>query len=124
MAKILNIGGLTKTNESRVIVIEGVKHEMKELSVSDFIYINDKAQAEDANPDSTFATKLKFLMESIRISFPTCSEEDLGKQSIEALYAIAAFARDGSLPEGMVDEVQAEEGALEEKKLAEVASNQ
>lgn len=122
MAKILNISGLTKTNESRVIVIEGVRHEMKELSVADFIYINDKAQAEDNNPDSSFATKLKFLIETIKISFPTCSEEDLGKQTIEALYTIAAFARDGSLPEGMVDENQ--EGSAEEKKSTEVASSQ
>lgn len=104
MTKILNIDSLKK--EERIITLQGVSYPMKDMSVGDFIKVNQMAEAADAKENPTNSDRVTFLVESVAISFPTCPKEVLFDCSFEEINAIAAFARDGSLPDdaAVVDE--------------------
>ena len=96
MTKILNIDSLKK--EDRIITLQGVSYPMKEMSVGDFIKVNQLQEAVDANESASNADRAAFMVDSIGVSFPTCPKEVLLECSFEEINAIAAFARDGSLP--------------------------
>jgi hypothetical protein len=97
MTKILNIDALSK--EERVITLEGVSYPIKDVSVEDFIRINEMAEEADKKDNPTTSDRVLFLAETVFISVPSCPREILMKRSLHELNLIAAFARDGTLPE-------------------------
>ena len=105
MAKVLNIDALQK--EERTITLQGASYPMKEISVEDFLKLNDLineaneiAKTSD-DPNSVGVERVKFLIESIRVSFPTCPKSALHACTFPELTAISDFARDGTLPDGI-----------------------
>ncbi|MGZ8172581.1 MAG: hypothetical protein ACXWT0_01635 [Methylobacter sp.] len=101
MTKILNIDGLGK-KEDRAITLKGVSYPLKEMSVGDYIKINEMAEEVDKKGDISPVDTVKFLVESIAISFPTCPKEILMELTSAELSIISTFARDGSMPEDAV----------------------
>jgi len=108
MTKILNIDALAK--EDRVITLEGVTYPIKDVSVEDFIRINEMAEEADRKENPTTSDRVLFLAETVFISVPTCPRDILMKRSLNELNMIAAFARDGTLPEDEVVETLDEDG--------------
>jgi hypothetical protein len=108
MTKILNIDALVK--EERVIKLEGVTYQIKDISVADFIKINQMAEEADKKEEPTVAERVMFLAETVFISVPDCPKEVLMKCSLAELNMIASFARDGTLPEDESVEVLDESG--------------
>lgn len=101
MTKILNIDALSK--EERVITLEGISYPIKDVSVEDFIKINEMAEEADKKENPTTSDRVMFLAETVFISVPSCPREILMKRSLHELNLIAAFARDGTLPEEVVE---------------------
>lgn len=98
MTKVLNLDSLVK--EERILTFEGISYVMKELAVEDFVELTVRASALDKSEDSSIASRMDFLIDTVALSFPTCPKDVLRRRSVEELNAIVAFARDGSLPEG------------------------
>ncbi len=115
MTKILNVDGLKK--ESFVITLGGIQYPKKEMSVGDFIKITELAEAAEAKKETTSTDRIKFLIDSVAISFPTCPKEVLVECTFEELNVIATFARDGSLPDDaeIVEEVESGDPKKEAK---------
>ncbi len=95
--KILNIDALVK--DKREITLEGITYPVKDISVEDFIKINNMADVADAKAAPTTADRVLFLAETVLISIPTCPKEVLMKRTLDELNLIASFARDGTLPD-------------------------
>jgi len=107
MAKVLNVDSLIK--ERQEISIEGVIYPMKQMSVEDFIKLTKKAEAIDKKKTDTPSARIEFLVDTILISFPTCSDKVLKAQPIEVLNAIVEFAKDGTLPEDLEEDLEEDE---------------
>lgn len=97
--QILNIDSL-KSSSTRTINLAGKEHVMKEMSVGDFLKIT--GLAEQADEKATLTESIKFIIDVVLTSFPTCTREELESCTIEQLNAIAEFAKSGSLPEQAV----------------------
>lgn len=108
MTKILNIDALVK--DERAITLEGVSYPIKDISVEDFIKINQMAEIADAKEDPTVSDRVLFLAETVFISIPTCPKEVLMKRTLAELNVIASFARDGTLPDDAKEDALDEEG--------------
>ena len=113
--KILNLDSFAK--ENRVLTIDGIQHKMKEMSVEDYIDLNNKAEQMDEAESQSTVTSVEFMMESISKIFPTATKEILVKRSMNELAYISSFAR-GELDEQLKLEEQAAvaTGAARKKK--------
>jgi hypothetical protein len=112
MAKVLNIQSLVAPEE-RQIKIGGNTHAMKEITVGEFIELSDLAEKFDNSPaeKKTMPEQVKFLRHAAKITFPTCSEEDLDGLTISQLYALVEFARTGNMPKETIVEGEEEKKA-------------
>jgi hypothetical protein len=113
--KILNLDSFAK--EDRVLTIDGIQHKMKEMSVEDYIELNNKAEQMDEAESQSTVTSVEFMMESISKIFPTATKEILVKRSMNELAYISSFAR-GELDEQLKLEEQTAvaTGAARKKK--------
>lgn len=116
MAKILNLEALRK--ETKELTFDGVTYPVVDLSVESFIEITKRAEEEDAKGETSFARKVEFLVEMISYSVPSCPIEKLRARSLEELNVIAAFVRDGVLPDAIIEA----ETVTEKKKLTRKSS--
>lgn len=100
MAKILNVDGLTK--EKKEIVLKGVSHEIKEMSVDDFLATMDTASKldKDASPKAQIDAVVAMIVRAI----PSLDEKDIRALPFEQLNAIASFIR-GEIPDEIKDAV-------------------
>ncbi|MGZ8497416.1 MAG: hypothetical protein ACXWXL_03335 [Candidatus Binatia bacterium] len=113
MTQLLNMDGLKK-GPARILTLNGNQHTAKELSVSDFIKINDltdQYQTKVKNGEmSSDLGLIHYMIDVALVYFPTCAREQLFELSFEKLEIIAKYARDGAIP----DELMNDEGV--EKK--------
>lgn len=99
MTKIFNIDGLqSKQAEIRKIIINGEEHVMADITVEGFLELASVAKKMDDSEDRTMADVILFLMKSVQIAFPTCSEVSLRGLTIDNLHALVDFAKTGALP--------------------------
>lgn len=107
MTKILNVDALQ--DEVRMITLNGVSHQMKELSVGDFIKITKLEDEAEKKGELSFADRVDFLVKYICLVFPTCTNEELYDCDFQKINALFAFAKDGTLPEGVNQKEEEEE---------------
>lgn len=100
MTKILNVDGLESANEERIITLNGKQHVMKDVSVGDYLKINQLVKQFNESGDMSIEAQAEFLISTILVSFPTCSKQELIDLDFDKLSAISEFARNGTLPEG------------------------
>lgn len=97
MTKILNVDALQ--DEIRKITLNGESHQMKELSVGDFITITKLEDEAEKSGNLSFGDRVDFLVKYICLVFPTCTKEELYACDFQKINALFAFAKDGTLPE-------------------------
>jgi len=114
MAKVLNLDSLAKKEQE--LIIGGEAYKQKQLSVEDFIKLTKRVEVLEKKKEDSMATRMEFLIETILISYPTCSAEILKAQTVENLNSIVEFARDGSLPKELSEDNEAELAGIEVKK--------
>lgn len=85
--KIVNIDDLAQA--SKAIVIDGQTHEMREMTVQEFI---DKAKAarevEKAAQNESVDEQMRQIVTMVHDAFPTVSEERLARLKLPQLMAI------------------------------------
>lgn len=94
MAKILNLDELGK-KEVRAIVIGGKEHEIKEMSVEDFIEVTKSAEKLEKTTDP--AEQIQETVNMLQRALPTVDRKDLLALSFEKLTALGAFVRGDDL---------------------------
>jgi hypothetical protein len=94
MAKILNVDGLAK--ERKEIVLKGVTHEIKEMSVDDFLVAMNTADVLDK--DSSPKAQIDAIVTMVSRAIPTLQEAEIRGLPFEQLNAISAFIR-GEVPD-------------------------
>lgn len=104
MTEILNIDGLVG-KEDKVVKIAGVEYPVAPMNVGDFLKISEMAKA--VSGEDVIDTII-FLIDSISIRLPTCPVEVLNACNMAQLNAIASYIRDGSLPENISVQEDAE----------------
>lgn len=111
MAKILNVDGLAK--ERREIVLKGVTHEIREMTVEDFLVAMDRAEKldNDASPKAQVDAIVGMIVNAI----PTLKEDEVRGLPFDQLNAISAFIR-GEVPDEIKD-------AISEAKAKEAADS-
>lgn len=100
MAKILNVDGLAK--ERKEIVLKGVTHEIREMSVDDFLVT--MATADKLEKDSTPKAQVDAIISMVSRAIPTLTEAETRSLPFEQINAIAAFIR-GELPDEIKDAI-------------------
>lgn len=95
MAKILNLDALA-AKEVREVVLGGTTHQIKEMSVEDFIEINKSAQKLEGVTD--MAVQISETINILQRAIPTVDKNALMDLSFEQLTALSAFVR-GDDPE-------------------------
>lgn len=111
MAKVFNVDALAK--ESREIVLKGVTHQVREMSVDDFLAAMktaDELENKDAGPE----TQINALVSTVHRAIPTLTVEECRVMPFEHLNAISQFIR-GEIPDGL-KEVPVEEGKEADSK--------
>ncbi|NQZ53217.1 MAG: hypothetical protein HRT93_03075 [Piscirickettsiaceae bacterium] len=103
MAKMLNMDEIQE-EQKKVLKLGGSEYPMKELSVSEFIKLTQKAE-KDEGKDMTLSEQVKELIQMVKDAFPTLEDKKLKALSLQQLNTIIGFARDIG-----------EEGAKEAKK--------
>lgn len=86
--EILNLDELPTAAAERTLVLGGVKHEMRPMSVGAFIDQRRAAKAADLADDAAGAESLVTLINTL---FPTLSVEELKKLTMAKLRAILEF---------------------------------
>lgn len=89
--KVLNLDELVKIRPS--IQLEGAEHQMKLLSVEDFISATKKAQdvAKAAEDGESQEATIEMLISTVTDSFPTLTEEKIKAMSFMQLNAVMTF---------------------------------
>jgi prephenate dehydratase len=85
--KIINIDDLAQA--SKAIVIDGVTHEMREMTVQEFI--NKAAEARKVEADKAdlpLENQMELAVDMVHDAFPTISKDRLSKLKIGQLTAI------------------------------------
>jgi hypothetical protein len=101
----LNLDELTVP--TKTIVLDGVTHVMRELTVQEFIERSRQAQEVEAqDADLTMAQKIEKMVEVIHDAFPTLAKERLGRLSLTYLTKIIEFTL--KAPEEIEREVEAQ----------------
>jgi hypothetical protein len=91
MTKILNLDKLVK-EAGRQLVLEGATHNIREMSVTDFIEVTRMAEAMQRD-GATVADQVEATVKLIVRLIPTITEETLVKLPLETLSEIASFVR-------------------------------
>jgi DNA gyrase/topoisomerase IV subunit A len=105
--KIINIDDLAQA--SKAIVIDGITHEMRELTVQEFI--NKAAEAkkvEESQKDLDLDEQMRLTVTMIHDAFPTVPVERLNALKINQLTAIMSLIV--TPPEDIAAEVAANQG--------------
>ena len=89
--KILNIDALAKATRS--ITLGGVTHEIKEMTVENFIETTKQAEALEKEGGATFSDQIEATISMIKRSIPTIEEAQLRALSIEQLVMVSKFLR-------------------------------
>jgi hypothetical protein len=85
--KIINIDDLAQA--SKAIVIDGVTHEMREMTVQEFINKAAEARkAETERKDLPLESQMELAVNMVHDAFPTVSKDRLSKLKIGQLTAI------------------------------------
>ena len=113
--KFLNLDTFAK--DERILTIDGVRHSMKEMSVSDYIELNNKAEEMDKGETVSTVQSVEFMIDSITKIFPTLTVDILKQRSMGDLAYISSFAR-GELDAHLEEQNQEAEksGAVKKKK--------
>lgn len=88
MTKLLNLDELPVSVE-RTIVLNGKRHEMKPMSVGEFIAQQKLAKELEGNTDA--AKEFEAVIGMVNKSFPTMKREELEALSFDKLRAIFDF---------------------------------
>jgi hypothetical protein len=91
MTKLLNLDELP-TRFEKTIVLNGKRHEMRPLSVGQFIEQQKTARRLDGDADIGDAVEM--IIETICGAFPTMTPEELRSITFDKLNAIFEFLRD------------------------------
>ena len=113
--KILNID--TFAQVKRQISMAGVLHDVREVSVQQFINslkAAEELEAANQGAPETLSQQVENSVNSICDSIPSIPREVLLKQPIEALHAIMQFIRGEFDPDASADEV-GDDAAVEKK---------
>lgn len=110
MSKLLNLDDLSQ-QEERVLILGGVDYPMTEMTVKDFIEINQDAQALKGETDP--GTLMETTINLIQRSFPTCPREVLLGLGLTKLNRIMKFTSEA--PEEVLEEAAAGEAGNEQK---------
>jgi hypothetical protein len=85
--KIINIDDLAQA--SKAIVIDGITHEMREMTVQEFINKAAEARKVDENKaDLPLESQMELAVDMVHDAFPSVSKERLAKLKIGQLTAI------------------------------------
>lgn len=104
MPKVLNLDALTK--EQRFVVLGGVKHLIREMSVEDFIEItreSDRIEKEGVSLEGQIDAMIAVIMRRV----PTIDDRTLRSLSLTNLRVLADFVS-GQMPEGASEEAEGE----------------
>lgn len=77
------------------IKLKGETHALKEMSVADFIWVQQRSKDLEANQDEL--SNIKSLVEIIHRQFPTTKIEDLQELPLSKLMSIGNFVREATL---------------------------
>lgn len=91
MAKLLNLDEIAPKAE-KVIVLKGKEHEMKPVSVGDFIRLTQEVE-DMAGKEIKVSEQFKYFIKTVMDSFPTIEEEVLTGLTLEKLRVIVDFIR-------------------------------
>lgn len=113
MPKYLNVDSLVP--DKKVLTIQGVDHEMRQVTVKEFLELvrTEKGENELMDENTPIDVRIVGLVEQIKKAFPTVPEDHLTSLRIEQLAAVIKFTV-GSLEEEQQAKNQAAEGKLDE----------
>jgi hypothetical protein len=100
--KVFNVDALTKA-PMRVVLLDGVEHEIVQMSVADYLATLD--MAEELEKDNTVQSQIKGIVAIVARAIPTLTEERLLKIDFDTLTSIAAFVR-GEIPEELASALE------------------
>ncbi len=106
MSKVFNVDQLAE--ETREIVLKGVTHEVKAMSVDDFLAT--MAQAEKLEKDNGPTAQIDAIVKTIARAIPSLTEADIRGLPFEQMNAISQFIR-GDIPDELKDKVTEKEEA-------------
>ena len=98
MAKVFNVDALSK--ESREIVLKGITHEVREMSVDDFLAA--MKTADELEQATGPEAQIEALVKTVNRAIPTLSITDIRNMPFDHLNAIQQFIR-GDIPEGLTE---------------------
>jgi uncharacterized protein (DUF2267 family) len=101
MAKVFNVDQLAE--ETRQIVLKGKTHEIKPMSVDDFLAT--MAEADKLDKDASPQAQIDAVVKTIARAIPTLSEDDVKALPFDQMNAIAQFIR-GDIPEELKKAVE------------------
>lgn len=104
-AKFLNLDELT--TPKKVLTLNGKTHEMKEVSVGEFIEVVKEAEKLEQQK-LTISDQVQITVDSIQRAFPTIEREELEALKFDQLTAVFKFIQDEL-------ETGAEEAGVEKK---------
>lgn len=107
MAKILNLDALSAKTETRELIINGVSHAIKEMTVQNFI---ETTRAAAKLSDSPVSDQIEATIEMLVRSIPTLKSEDLKAFDLIALGKIVSFVRGEDEGDAPVEPVGDEAG--------------
>ncbi|WP_354734411.1 hypothetical protein [Acinetobacter nosocomialis] len=94
--KLLNLDPLVKSVQKRLILVDGVEHEICSLNVEQFLLVVDETKdiAEKSEKgEFTIADEVRLTMKVVAFAVPTLSEDQIKALKLDQLQAIAAFAK-------------------------------
>lgn len=90
MTKIINFDDL-KTEPPVILVIEGVKHPMKNASVN--VFVENMSALEKLGTQTTAKAEMDVIVGIIGRAFPTLKEEQIREWELEQIRQISDIAR-------------------------------
>jgi Mg2+/Co2+ transporter CorC len=89
MAKLLNLDSFAK--DEFVLRLFGKDNFMQDVTVDDFVVLNRRLSL--LNDDASISDQLLVMREAVHHRFPSLTDEDLGKLSVNQLMQIVDFTR-------------------------------
>lgn len=93
MTKMLNMDEI-QSEAKKVLKLNGNEHQLKEMSVSEFIKLTLEAEKDDGK-EMLLSAQVKKLVELAGNAFPTIPVAELKALSLDQLNTIISFARGG-----------------------------
>lgn len=91
-AKFINLDDLT--DEKVVVQFNGVKHEMKQMTVADFVWVQKEAEKAKEKSESSEKEAVDEMIDIIVRQFPSMKKEDLEQARIKQLMGLIGFLND------------------------------